>query len=128
MQQVPNTQKRIRVVLVQNAKPTTTSLNSNTLKARNTQISNFQTMKTAKRYEILFKIWPSSNYLLTYVAETKVILREIYSILIGNDSLLKHPQVIEVIGPSTSILQGIYKITLRVQDLDSDQRTPYYLL
>ena len=26
------------------------------------------------------------NYLLTYVAETKVILREIYSILIGNDS------------------------------------------
>ena len=34
------------------------------------------------------------NYLLTYVAETKVILREMYSILIGNDSLLKRPQVI----------------------------------
>ena len=33
-------------------------------------------------------------YLLTYVAETKVILREIYSISIGNDSLLKRPQVI----------------------------------
>ena len=47
------------------------------------------------------------NYLLTYVAETKVILREIYSILIGNDSLLKRPQVIEayVIGPSNSILR-----------------------
>ena len=38
------------------------------------------------------------NYLLTYVAETKVILREIYSILIGNDSLLKRPQVIEVMS------------------------------
>ena len=36
------------------------------------------------------------NYLLIYVAETKVILREIYSILIGNDSLLQRPQVIEV--------------------------------
>ena len=60
MQQVPNTQVRIRVVLVWNAKPTTTSLNINTLKAGNTQISNFQTMKTAERYEILFKIWPLS--------------------------------------------------------------------
>ena len=27
------------------------------------------------------------NYLFTYVAETKVILREIYSILIGNDTV-----------------------------------------
>ena len=43
------------------------------------------------------------NYLLTYVAETKVILREIYSILIGNDSLLKRPQVIEVM----SLARGI---------------------
>ena len=43
-----------------NAKPTTTSLNINTLKSGNTQISNFQTMKTAERYEILFKIWPLS--------------------------------------------------------------------
>ena len=60
MQQVPNTQVRIRVVLVLNAKPTTTSLNINTLKAGNTQISNFQTMETAERYEILFKIWPKS--------------------------------------------------------------------
>ena len=34
------------------------------------------------------------NYLLTYVAETEVILREMYSILIGNYSLLKRPQVI----------------------------------
>ena len=33
---------------------------------------------------------------LAYVAETKVILREIYSILIGNDNLLKRQQVIEV--------------------------------
>ena len=49
---------RTRVVLVWNAKPTTTPLNINTLKAGNTQISNFQTMKTAERYEILFKIWP----------------------------------------------------------------------
>ena len=88
MQQVPNTQERIRVELVRNAKPTTTSLNINTLKAGNTQISNFQTMKTAERYEILFKYGLYLNYLLTYVAETKVILREIYSILIGNDSLL----------------------------------------
>ena len=31
---------------------------------------------------------------LNYVAETKVILREMYSILTGNDSLLKRPQVI----------------------------------
>ena len=38
------------------------------------------------------------NYMLTYVAETKVILREIYSILIGNGSLLKCPQVIEVMS------------------------------
>ena len=58
MQQVPNTQVRIRVVLVRNSKPTTTSLNINALKAGNTQISYFQTIKTAKRYEILFKIWP----------------------------------------------------------------------
>ena len=58
MQQVPNTQVRIRVVLVRNAKPTTTPLNINTLKAGNTQISNFQTIKTAERYEILFKKWP----------------------------------------------------------------------
>ena len=58
MQRVPNTQVRIRVVLVWNAKPNTTSLNINTLKAGNTQVSNFQTMKTAERYEILFKIWP----------------------------------------------------------------------
>ena len=58
MQQVSNTQVRIREVLVRNAKPTTTSLNINTLKARNTQISNFQAMKTIERYEILFKIWP----------------------------------------------------------------------
>ena len=55
MLQVPNTQVRIRVVLVRNAKPTTTSLNINTLQAGNTQISNFQTMKTAERYEILFE-------------------------------------------------------------------------
>ena len=61
MQQVPNTQVRIRVALVWNAKPTTTSLNINTLKAGNTQISNFQTMKTAERHEILFKIWPLSE-------------------------------------------------------------------
>ena len=60
MQLIPNTQVRIRVVLVRNAKPTTTSLIINTLKAGNTQISNFQTMKTAERYEILFKIWPLS--------------------------------------------------------------------
>ena len=46
MQQVPNTQVRIRVVLVWNANTTTTSLNINTLKAGNTQISNFQTIKT----------------------------------------------------------------------------------
>ena len=58
MQQVPNNQVRIIVVLVRNAKPTTTSLNINTLKAVNTKISNFQTIKTAERYEILFKIWP----------------------------------------------------------------------
>ena len=38
------------------------------------------------------------NYLLTYVAETKVIMREIYSILIGNDSLLTRPKVIEVMS------------------------------
>ena len=56
MQQVPNTQVRLRVVLVQNAEPTTTPLNIHTLKAGNTQISNFQTMKTAERYETLFKI------------------------------------------------------------------------
>ena len=60
MQQVPNTQVRIRVELVWNAKPTTTSLNINTLKAGNTQFSNFQTMKTVERYKILFKIWPKS--------------------------------------------------------------------
>ena len=54
MQQVPNTQVRIRVALVLNANPTTTSLNINILEAGNTQISNFQTMKTAERYEILF--------------------------------------------------------------------------
>ena len=60
MQQIPNTQVKIRVVLVRNAKPITTSLNSNTLKAGNTQISNFQTMKNAEKYEILFKIWPLS--------------------------------------------------------------------
>ena len=60
MQQIPNTQVRITVVLVLNAKPTTTSLNINTLKAGNTQSSNFQTMKTAEGYEILFKIWPYS--------------------------------------------------------------------
>ena len=48
---------RIRVVLVLNAKPTTTSLNINTLKAGSTKISNFQTMKTAEEYENLFKIW-----------------------------------------------------------------------
>ena len=36
------------------------------------------------------------NYLLTYVAETKMVLKEIYSVLFGNDSLLKRPQVIEV--------------------------------
>ena len=60
MQQVPNTQVRIRVVLVLNAKPTTTSLNINTLKAGNTEISNFQTMKNAEKFEIAFKIWPLS--------------------------------------------------------------------
>ena len=38
------------------------------------------------------------NYLLTYVAETNVVLTEIYSVLIGNDSLLKRPQVIEVMS------------------------------
>ena len=38
------------------------------------------------------------NYLLTYVAVTKVILRKIYSILMANDSLLKRPQVIEVMS------------------------------
>ena len=69
------------------------------------------------------------NYLLTYVAETKVILKEIYSILIGNDSLLKRPQVIEVMSLSNRItFSGFYKITLRVQDIDSDKRTQYYLL
>ena len=66
------------------------------------------------------------NYLLTYVAETKVIFREIYSILIVNYSLLKHLQVIEVMSLAHRIAfysQGFYKITLRVQDIDSDQRT-----
>ena len=53
MQQVPTTQ--VLVVLVRNAKPTATSLNINTLQAGNTQISNFQTMKTAERYEILLE-------------------------------------------------------------------------
>ena len=57
MHQIPNNQVRIRVVLVLNAKPTTTSLNINTFKAGNTKISNFQTMKTAEGYENLFKIW-----------------------------------------------------------------------
>ena len=57
MQQIPNTQVRIRVELVLYAKPTTTSLNINTLKAGNTKISNFQTMKTAEGYENLFKMW-----------------------------------------------------------------------
>ena len=68
------------------------------------------------------------NYLLTYVAETKVILREIYSILIGNDSLLKRPgNRSHLLSPSNSILR-VFKITLRVQDIDSDQRTRYYPL
>ena len=41
------------------------------------------------------------------IAQIFIPLREIYSILIGNDSLLKRPQVIEVyvIGPSNSILR-----------------------
>ena len=60
MQQVPNTHVRIRVVLVRNAKPTTSSLNINTLKAGNTQISSFRKMKNAEKYEILLKIWPLS--------------------------------------------------------------------
>ena len=48
--------------------------------------------------KIYLKCGLNLNYLLTYVAETKVILREIYFILIGNDSLLKRPQVIEVMS------------------------------
>ena len=69
------------------------------------------------------------NYLLIFVAETKVILREIYSISFGNDSLLKRPQVIEAMLLTHRIaFSGFYKRTLRVQDIDSDQRTRYYLL
>ena len=110
MQQVPNTNVRIRVILVRNAKPTTTSLNINTLKAGNTQISNFQTMKNAEKYEFFSKYGLYLNYLLTYVAETKVILREIYSILFRNDSLLKRPQVIEVMLLAHRIaFSGFYK-------------------
>ena len=44
------------------------------------------------------KYGPNLNYLLTYVAETKVILREINSTLNGNDSPLKRPKVIEVMS------------------------------
>ena len=54
-----------------------------------TQISNFQTIK-----KFYLKYGLNLKYLLNYIAETKVILREMYSILIGNDSLLKRPQVI----------------------------------
>ena len=53
-------------------------------------------MKTAEKMIFYLKYSLNLNYLLTYYAETKVILREIYSILIGNDSLLKRPQVIEI--------------------------------
>ena len=48
--------------------------------------------------KIYLKYGLNLNYLLTYVAETKVILREIYFILIGDDSLLKRPQEIEVMS------------------------------
>ena len=67
------------------------------------------------------------NYLLTYVAETKVILREIYSILIGNDSLLECPQVTEVMSLAHRIAFSGFLYN-RVKDIDSDQRTRYYLL
>ena len=56
----------------------------------------FKQFRLPKDMKFNSKYGLNLNYLLTYVAETKVILREMYSILIGNDSLLKRPQVIEV--------------------------------
>ena len=59
------------------------------------------------------------NNLLTYVAETKVILREIYSILIGNDSLLKRPQVIKVMSLANRIAftEFLYPATLKCRGI-----------
>ena len=54
----------------------------------------FKQLRLPKDMKFYLKYGLNLNYLLTYVAETKVILREMYSILIGNDSLLKRPQVI----------------------------------
>ena len=49
----------------------------------------FKQLRLPKDMKFYLKYGLNLNYLLTYVAETKVILREMYSILIGNDSLLK---------------------------------------
>ena len=54
----------------------------------------FKQLRLPKDMKFYLKYGLNLNYLLTYVAETKVNLREMYSILIGNDSLLKRPQVI----------------------------------
>ena len=54
----------------------------------------FKQLRLPKDMKFYLKYGLNLNFLLTYVAETKVILREMYSILIGNDSLLKRPQVI----------------------------------
>ena len=54
----------------------------------------FKQLRLPKDMKLYLKYGLNLNYLLTYVAETKVILREMYYISIGNDSLLKRPQVI----------------------------------
>ena len=53
----------------------------------------FKQLRLPKDTKFYLKYGLNLNY-LSYVSETKVILREMYSILIGNDSLLKRPQVI----------------------------------